>query len=296
MAHKYILVISVSITLLLSHFSVVMAEVEAISPVRVTDQIFVIGDKGGTVGVFIGKDGTFLIDDSFASLTKKIVTAVKSVGGDYPEFLINTHFHGDHTGGNENLGNGGTLIFAHDTVRQRLKDGSYIKAFDKKMEPTASAGLPVVTFSEGISFHINGDTVRVIHVSHAHTDGDSFIVFEKANVIHTGDIMFNGFYPFIDVDHGGSLPGTIQGVDKILSFADDETVIIPGHGPLGNKVQLQQYREMLWTAYGRLKKLKEDGKTALKAADLEPLVDLEPIWGDGMFSGDEWIELIYPGI
>jgi len=296
MGRKYILVLSVLTVLFLGWVIATPADTDIISPVRVTDQIFMIGDKGGNIGVFIGTEGTFLIDDSFAPLTKKIVTAIKSVGGDYPEFLINTHFHGDHTGGNENLGNGGTLIFAHDNVRQRLKNGSYIKAFDKKMEPTASAGLPVVTFSEGISFHINGDTVRVIHVSQAHTDGDSFIVFEKANVIHTGDIMFNGFYPFIDVDHGGSLLGTIQGVDKILSFTDDETVIIPGHGPLGDKVQLQQYREMLWTAYGRLKKLKEGGKTALDAANMEPLADLESAWGDGMFSGDEWIELIYPEI
>ncbi len=296
MGRKYRVVLSVLTVLFLGWVVATPVDADTILPVRVTDHIFVIADKGGNVGVFIGKDGTFLIDDSFAPLTEKIVAAIKSVGGDFPRFLINTHFHGDHTGGNENLGSGGTLIFAHDNVRQQLKDGAYLRAFDKKMVPTLPAGLPVVTFSEGLSFHINGDTVRVIHVSHAHTDGDSFIVFEQANVIHTGDIMFNGFYPFIDVDHGGSLLGTIQGVDIILSLTDDETVIIPGHGPLGDKVQLQQYREMLWTAYGRLKKLKEKGKTALEAADLEPLADIESAWGDGMFSGDEWIELIYPQI
>lgn len=274
----------------------VQADVDKFTPTAITNQIYMIAGKGGNIGLFIGEDGTFLIDDSFAPFTEKIVAAIKSVGGDYPKFLINTHYHGDHTGGNENLGDGGTLIFSHDNVRERLSNGSFIQAFKMKSDATDPEGLPVVTFSEGISFHINGDNVRAIHVDYAHTDGDSFIYFEKANVIHAGDIMFNGFYPFIDVNHGGSLRGTIQAVDEILALTDENTKIIPGHGPLGNKTDLESYREMLWTAYERLRELKASGKTAQEAAAAKPLEDLETIWGDGNFSGDRWIELIYSGV
>ena len=157
-------------------------------------------------------------------------------------------------------------------------------------------GLPVVTFSEDISFHLNGDTIRAIHVPHAHTDGDSFIYFEEANVIHAGDFFFNGFYPFIDVTHGGSLKGMIKAVDKVLSLADDSTKIIAGHGPIGDKGQLTSYRQMLGTVYERLRKLKAAGKTANEAVAAKPLVDLEATWGDGLFNGDRWIELIYSGV
>jgi len=157
-------------------------------------------------------------------------------------------------------------------------------------------GLPVVTFSEDISFHLNGDTIRAIHVPHAHTDGDSFIYFEKANVIHAGDFFFNGFYPFIDVTHGGSLKGMIKAVDKVLSLADESTEIIAGHGPMGDKEQLTGYRQMLGTAYERLRKLKAEGKTANEAVDAKPLADLEATWGDGLFNSDRWIELIYSGV
>ena len=298
MKHKNIFVLPVVTAWILSYTIAAQADADAdkISPVQVTEQIYMIAGKGGNVGVFTGEDGTFLIDDNFAPLTEKIVEAIKSIGGNYPEFLINTHYHGDHTGGNENLGSGGTLIFSHDNVRERLKNGSFLKAFNMKSEATDPEGLPVVTFSEGISFHINGDTVRAIHVAHAHTDGDSFIYFEEANVVHAGDILFNGFHPFIDVDHGGSLRGTIQGVDEILALVDDNTKIIPGHGPLGNRTELESYRKMLWTAYERLRKLKAQGKTAQEAAASKPLVDLEATWGDGNFTGDRWIELIYTGV
>ena len=270
-------------------------EVE-ITAVPVATQIYMLSGEGGNIGLFIGDDGTFLIDDQFAPLTDKIVAAIKSVGGDFPKFLINTHYHGDHTGGNENLGKGGTLIFSHDNVRDRLSTGSFIAAFDMKREAIPQEGLPVVTFSEDISFHLNGDSLSAIHVPHAHTDGDSFIYFKKANVIHAGDIFFNGFYPFIDVTHGGSLKGMIKAADKILSLADDKTKIIPGHGPMGDKAQLAGYRQMLWTAYERLRKLKAEGKTAQEAVAAKPLADLEGTWGDGIFNSDRWIEIIYSGV
>ncbi|MCP4688436.1 MAG: MBL fold metallo-hydrolase [Desulfobacterales bacterium] len=267
-----------------------------ITPVQVTDRIYVLFGQGGNIGVFIGEDGTFMIDDQFAPLTGKILEAVKSVGGEHPKFLINTHYHGDHTGGNENLGQGGTLIISHDNVRERLSTGSFLKPFNMKGAPLSPKGLPVVTFSEDVSFHLNGDSLHAVHVPHAHTDGDSFIHFKAANVIHAGDIFFNGFYPFIDVDHGGALKGMIMAVDKILSMADDGTKIIPGHGPMANKEQLTEYRQMLGIAYERLRKLKAEGKSAKEAAATKPLGDLEAVWGDGLFKGERWIEIIYPGV
>lgn len=183
------------------------AEEQKITPVTVAEGIYMLVGEGGNIGLFVGEDGTFLIDDQFAPLTGKILAAIKSLGGDYPRFLINTHFHGDHTGGNEKLGKGGALIFSHDNVRERLARGFSVEAFNMKQPGYAREGLPVVTFAEDIGFHLNGDTIRVIHVPNAHTDGDSFIHFKKANVIHAGDFFFNGFYPFIDVNHGGSLKG-----------------------------------------------------------------------------------------
>ena len=274
----------------------VQADEVEITSVQVSEQIYMLKGKGGNIGLFIGKDGTFLIDDQFAPLTDKIIAAIKAAGGNYPKFLINTHYHGDHTGGNENLGQGGTLIFSHDNVRERLSAGSFIEAFDMKQAALAKEGLPVVTFSEDITFHLNGDSVQAIHVPHAHTDGDSFIYFKAANVIHAGDIFFNGFYPFIDVKHGGSLKGMIEAADTILMLADNNTKIIAGHGPAGDKVALAGYRQMLATAYERLRALKEGGKTAQEAVAESPLADLEESWGDGLFKGDRWIELIYSGV
>ncbi len=293
---KIMSVLCVLIIALMSLAPAGQSEEVKIMTIPVTKQIYMITGQGGNIGLFIGEDGTFLIDDQFAPLTEKIVAAIKSVGGDFPKFLINTHFHGDHTGGNENLGKGGTLIFSHDNVRERLSTGSFIAAFNMKQEAASREGLPVVTFSEDISFHLNGDSLRAIHVPHAHTDGDSFVYFKKANVIHAGDIFFNGFYPFIDVTHGGSLKGMIKAVDRVLAIADDNTKIIAGHGPLGDKAQLASYRQMLGIAYERLSKLKAEGKTAQEAAAARPLADLEATWGDGMFKGDRWIEITYSGV
>ena len=267
-----------------------------IIPIPVSDNIYMLSGQGGNIGLFLGEDGTFIIDDQFAPLTEKILAAIKSVGGDTPRFLINTHFHGDHTGGNENLGNAGTLIVSHDKVRERLVAGSYIKEFGMNSPPANKAALPVLTFSEDMHFYINDDSVNAVHVPSAHTDGDSIIYFKKANVVHAGDIFFNGFYPFIDAANGGSLRGTIAAVDAILAATDSKSKIIPGHGPLADKAQLQAYRDMLAIAYARLLKLKNDGVSVEDAIIHDPLSDLEAEWGNGIFSGEKWIRITYPAV
>ncbi len=277
--------------------STVLAQSDVkINPIPVSDNIYMLSGQGGNIGLFLGEDGTFIIDDQFAPLTEKILAAIKSVGGDTPRFLINTHFHGDHTGGNENLGNAGTLIVAHDKVRERLVTGSYIKAFGMNSPPANKAALPVLTFSEDMHFYINDDSVNAVHVPSAHTDGDSIIYFKKANVVHAGDIFFNGFYPFIDAANGGSLRGTIAAVDAILGATDSKSKIIPGHGPLADKAQLQAYRDMLAIAYARLLKLKNDGVSVEDAIIHDPLSDLEAEWGNGIFSGEKWIRITYSAV
>jgi cyclase len=255
-----------------------------------------ITGQGGNIGLLTGEEGSFLIDDQFAPLTEKIIEVVKSVGGDVPRFLINTHYHGDHTGGNENLGKAGTLIMAHHAVRERLVNGSYIGAFDMKSGPADKAALPTVTYSENMHVHINSETIRIIHVPSAHTDGDSFVVFEDANIVHAGDIFFNGFFPFIDGDSGGSVRGVIAGADAMLAFTDADSKIIPGHGPLASRSDLQAYRDMLATAYERLLALKNQGLSVEDAIAKAPLKDLEADWGNGIFTADKWIGIVYPAV
>jgi cyclase len=295
MIHKTFSICSITFLLLYSHLVIAQEDIK-IESIKITDQIYMLTGKGGNIGLLIGKDGTFLIDDQFAPLSEKIMAAIKSVGGNSPKFLINTHYHGDHTGGNENFGKAGTLIFSHDNVRDRLLNGSFIPEFNMKRDGVDQVGLPVVTFSKDISFHLNGDTVRAIHIPHSHTDGDSIVHFISANVIHAGDVIFNGFYPFIDVNHGGSIKGMIAGVKKILILSDENTKIIPGHGHLTNTEELDDYLHMLETAYERLRKLKAEGKTAQEAIETKPLADLEEEWGDGIFTGEKWIEIIFPGV
>ena len=267
-----------------------------IGSVKVTDNIHMITGKGGNIGVFIGEDGTFMIDDKFAPMTDSILAKVRELGGDTPRFVINTHFHGDHTGGNENLGKAGSTIISHINVRKRLTTKTTIEAFNKVTPPQPKIALPIITFTRDISLHLNGQTVNIIHLPVAHTDGDSFVHFPDSNVIHTGDAMFNGFFPFIDTRHGGKVSGAIAAMDKMLALSDANTKIIPGHGPLATKKDLVTYRKMLTTAQERLGKLKAAGKSLAEIVAAKPLADLQEEWGNAMFTSDRWIMIIYDGI
>lgn len=263
---------------------------------KVRGDIYMITGQGGNIGLLTGADGSFMIDDQFAPLTEKIIAAIESVGGEAPKFLINTHFHGDHTGGNENIGKTGTLIMSHHEVRQRLVNGSFIGAFGAKAEPASEIALPSLTYSENIDLHVNGETVHIVHVPSAHTDGDSIVLFANANVVHAGDLFFNGFFPFIDGANGGSVKGVIAGVDTLLAHTDSDSKIIPGHGPLASRADLRRYRDMLATAYERLLKLKNRGVSAEEAVSQAPLKDLEADWGGGRFTADKWIGIVYPAV
>jgi glyoxylase-like metal-dependent hydrolase (beta-lactamase superfamily II) len=267
-----------------------------ITSTKLTNTIYMLSAKGGNVGVFIGADGTFIIDDQFAPMSEKLLAKIKSLGGESPKFLINTHFHGDHTGGNENFGKKGAMIIAHKNVRSHLQEGSLVKTFNMVTPPAPAAALPVITYTEKMYFHLNKDDISIIHTPKAHTDGDSFIYFKQANVVHAGDIFFNGFYPFIDPDNGGSLKGMIAAVDTLLAITDANSKIIPGHGPLADKKQLEAYSTMLKTAYKNLLALKNTGTSLADAKTSQPLKTLDEKWGKGMFTSDKWIDIIYPSI
>lgn len=263
---------------------------------KISDSIFFLSGKGGNLGVSIGEDGTFLIDDKFAPLSDAILTSIKEAGGDVPKFVVNTHFHGDHTGGNENFGKQGSIIVAHDSVRKRLSEDNFIAAFNFSFPAQPKVGLPVVTFAKSITFYLNGDKINVTHIPNGHTDGDSVIHFTKANVLHTGDLFFNGFYPFIDTDHGGSLVGLMAGIESLLALTDDKTIIIPGHGPVASKQDLVSFSAMLTTAYKQLSDLKNQGKSLEQAIAAKPLASLDKEWADGSFSSEKWISLLYESL
>jgi len=215
-------------------------------PVRVEQLapgVAVLFGRGGNIGLSHGADGNVLIDDQYAPMTENVAAAVRAIDPDPIRFVINTHWHGDHTGGNENLGRAGTVIVAHDNVRLRMTMEQVVRG--ERVPPSPAGALPVVTFSENLTFHLNGDDIRAIHVHHAHTDGDSLIYWARANVLHMGDTWFNGMLPFIDLDSGGSIDGAIAAVEAGLALANDRTRIIPGHGPVGGRADLAAYRDML---------------------------------------------------
>lgn len=252
---------------------------------KVAGNVYVLFGAGGNIGVSVGDDGVFIVDDQFAPLTEKIKTAIADLSDQPIRFAINTHFHGDHTGGNENLGREGTVIVAHDNVRIRMAAGSFIKAFNNRTEPQVGAALPVVTFNDQASLHLNGEQARMHHVSNAHTDGDSIVHFEGSNVVHMGDTFFNGRFPFIDVDNGGSVDGVIATANKVLALVDNETRIIPGHGPVTDKTGLMAYRDMLITVRGRVAELKSGGNSLEEVVAAGVIDDFKESFGAG---GDAW--------
>jgi glyoxylase-like metal-dependent hydrolase (beta-lactamase superfamily II) len=260
---------------------------------KVAEGIYMLTGSGGNMGLSIGDDGAYLIDDQYAPLTTKILAAIKQLTPDPVRFVVNTHYHGDHTGGNENMGQAGALLVAHELVRRRMSTGTFQEVFDREVPPSPEDALPVVTFTDAVTFHWNGDEIRVFFVGPAHTDGDSIIHFVKANVFHLGDTLFNGTYPFIDVSAGGRIDGMIAAADRVLKVADDETRLIPGHGPLATKADLQAFRDMLSTVRDRIAKLKAEGKSKEEIVAAKPTADLDEKWGGGFMQADNWVGLVY---
>jgi glyoxylase-like metal-dependent hydrolase (beta-lactamase superfamily II) len=235
--------------------------------IPVSGNIYMLMGAGGNIGVSAGPDGVLIVDDQYAPLADKIREALKGINPGKLRFVINTHFHGDHTGGNPTFGTDSTII-AHENVRKRLEAGSVIMG--NKTEPMVGPGLPVITYADAASVHFNGEEIKARHFPHSHTDGDSIIFFTKSNVVHMGDDFFNGLFPFVDTDSGGSVQGLTDAVAKVLAEVPADVKIIPGHGPLSDVAGLKKFHRMLVETLAVVRKGKAAGKTLeqLQAAGL----------------------------
>ena len=258
--------------------------------------IYMLTGKGGNIGLSTGKSGVLLIDDQYAPASGEILAAIADKTSDPVRFVVNTHWHGDHTGGNENMGKAGAVIVAHENVRKTMSKDQFVAVFDMKVPASPEIALPVITFTESMNFHWNDDTIEVMHVAPAHTDGDSVIFFHQANVIHAGDTFFNKMYPFIDVTTGGSINGMIAATEKLLARANDKTKIIPGHGPLADKNDLQAYRDMLVTMQKSIAGLKRVGKTRDAVIAAKPTKSFDSAWGEGFLKPDVWVGIVYDSL
>jgi cyclase len=267
------------------------ADVE-IKTTKVAEGLYMLEGAGGNIGMSVGEDGVFLIDDQYAPLTDRIMAAVRKIDGRPIRFVLNTHWHSDHTGGNENLGKAGALIVAHDNVRQRMSVEQFFTVWDRKVPPSPDGALPVVTFSDSVTFHINGDEVHAFHVDPAHTDGDSMVHFRSANVLHMGDVLFSGGYPFIDVDAGGSIRGMVAACDRALGLTDADTRIIAGHGPMAVRSDLEAYCAMLNGVIEAVAPLVAQGKSLDEIKQADPLAAFNETWGGEFVNPDLMLAIV----
>ena len=262
-----------------------------ITTTKITDAVYMLQGSGGNIGVLVGKDGVILIDDQFAPLTEKIKKAVSEISDKPVRFVINTHYHGDHVGGNQNLGGEGAIIVAQENTRKRLSQDQINTLMKFEQKATPEEGLPKITFNESMSLHLNGETIDIIHVKNAHTDGDAIIYFRNANVLHGGDVYVRYGLPFIDQQNGGSIDGMIAGTDKILTTCDEKTVIIPGHGQLAGKKDVLEYKTMLQTVRARVM------EGIKKHKSVEEIIATDPGRGYiSVFDKSAFVNMIYPSL
>ena len=256
-----------------------------------TGGVSVLTGAGGNIGVFVSPDGVLLVDDQFAPLTPKIKAAVTALTDKPVKLVLNTHWHGDHVGGNENMAKDGTVIVAQDNVRTRMVAGQVSTFFSRTTPPAAHEALPVVTFARDVTFHLGDETIHALHVDNAHTDGDVIVRFEKANVVHMGDTFFSGFYPIIDLESGGSIDGMIAATDKALPWLDANTRVVPGHGAVSDKAGLLEYQSMLKGVRAAVLKLKKKPLADVQAA--KPTAPWDAKWGQGSMKPDRFVEIVY---
>jgi cyclase len=267
-----------------------------IKPTKVADGVWMLEGAGGNIGVCGGEDGVLMIDDQFAPLSDKIKAAIAALDPHPIRFLVNTHRHGDHTGGNENFANLGVTIFAHDNVRKRMSADQVNPFSGDTTKASPAKALPLVTFNDSLTFHVNGQTITLFHVAPAHTDGDVVVWFRDRNVVHAGDCLFNGRYPVIDYAAGGSLEGMIAASERLLAAFGPDTKFIPGHGPLATRADVQALHDMLVTVRGRLLPLIAQKKSVAEIQAAKPLADLDAKWGASAGAADAFIARVVPGM
>ena len=261
---------------------------------KVADGIYMLSTgAGGNIGVLVGADGAVIIDDQFDELAPKLRAAIALLTDKPIRFAINTHWHFDHTGANAALGRTGTLLVAQGNVRKRMSTTQLGTLTATPTPPSPPEALPVITFDESLSLHLNGEDLDVVHVADAHTDGDAIIRFRKANVLHMGDVFFVGSYPFIDTKSGGSFNGMIAALATALATVDDQTRIIPGHGPLANKAKMQEFHDMLVTIRARIVKQIRAGKSLEAVVASKPTAEFDAAWAGTFWKPDQWVARAY---
>ena len=260
---------------------------------KLSDNIHVLFGAGGNIGLAIGEENAYLIDDQFGPLTEKILAHVQTLTDKPVKWVLNTHWHGDHTGGNENLANQGAIIIAHENVYKRMSTKQE-RGGGRVTEPSPKVALPVITFNDKMTLHLdNGNTMLAMHVNDAHTDGDSYYYFPEDNVLHMGDNFFVGRYPYIDLNSGGDIDGLVSNVSMVMGIIDDDTKIIPGHGPIASKEDLKNYLDVITKLRTRVKKAREEGNTLEQAQNMGLSSEWDTTHGQGFINANRIIEFIY---
>lgn len=262
-----------------------------IKATKVAGNVYMLEGAGGNIGVSVGSDGILIVDDQFAPLADKIKAALKSLGDGKLKFVLNTHWHGDHTGGNAAFGPEAPII-AHDNVRKRLATEQRLEFFKETIPASPKEALPVITFDQSLSVHFNGEEIRVIHFPHGHTDGDSVIFFSSSNVVHLGDDFFSGRFPFVDLESGGSVEGLTKNIEEIIPRLPAGVKLIPGHGPISTVDDLKAFQRMLLETTDIVRKKMAAGKT-LDQIKKEGLPDEWKGWGTGFIKTDLWLEIVF---
>ncbi len=260
--------------------------------------LYMLVGPGGNIGVSVGDDGVFLIDDQYAPLTDKVVAAVRAISAAPIRFVFNTHWHEDHTGGNERLGGAGAAIVAHDNVRVRMSVEQALSfgGQTRSVPPSPDGALPVLTFAEDVTFHLNGDELHAFHVENAHTDGDAIVHFRRANAVHMGDTFVRYGFPFIDTASGGSIDGMIAAVDEVLELIDESTRVIPGHGEVATRGDLLAYGDALRAMRRAVAELALEGHPIDHVLDFRPLQAQAEAWGQDRAAEDRFVETVYGGV
>jgi cyclase len=269
---------------------------------RLGEDVTMLSGPGGSVAVLNGPDGKFVVDTFVAPAWPRLKEALDGLGNAPVKYVIDTHWHFDHTDNNARLHAAGATVLAHENAKTRMSEPHDLPVLYRgpdgalaglHFDPSPAKALPQQTFGDTYKLQANGESLVLQHVAPAHTDTDIYVHFEKANVIQMGDLFFNSMYPYIDPGTGGTITGMIAAADRILSLADNDTKIVAGHGPLGDKAQLTRFRDMLVTSRDRVEKLKSAGKSAQDAVAEKPFADLDPVWGCGIINGEQWVQIVY---
>ena len=260
---------------------------------KLADNLTLLSGPGGNVAVLEGRDGKLLVDTFVSPAWAKLKETLDGLGTAPMKFVIDTHWHFDHTDNNAPLHAAGATVLAHENTKKRMSEPHELPVLGLKFPASPTEALPQQTFKDSYKMEANGESLKLTHIPPAHTDTDICIHFQKSNVLHAGDLFFNGMYPYIDGSTGGSISGMISSADKLLTLADKNTKIIPGHGPLGNTADLARFRDMLSTTRDRVLKLKSSGKSMQEAVAAKPFADIESAWGKGFFNGDVFVQIVY---